>query len=88
MAKTIKIISIIFASIILLIAIGIFLLVHYIDPNQFKDEIDSAVLKQTGRHLNIGGNLNWSFFPWSRIHQRNDYQVTRRAGTDEHAKTM
>jgi AsmA protein len=64
MAKVIKIIGIIFASIILLTAIGIFLLIHYIDPNQFKDEIDSAVLKQTGRHLSIGGSLNWSFFPW------------------------
>jgi len=34
-----------------------------IDPNNYKDEIAAAVKEETGRDLNIGGEIEWSVFP-------------------------
>ncbi len=64
MAKTLKILGIIILTIIVLIGLGITLLIHFVDPNKFKSEIDAAVYHNTGRHLTINGNLAWTFFPW------------------------
>lgn len=64
MAKALKITGIILLVLILLIGAGIFAIIHFVDPNKFKTEINSAVYNKTGRHLTIQGNLSWSFFPW------------------------
>jgi AsmA protein len=64
MAKALKIIGVILAIIIILIGIGIFLIMHYVDPNKLKSEISTRVYNATGRHLTIKGKLSWSFFPW------------------------
>lgn len=64
MAKALKILGIILLTIIVLIGLGIVLLIHYVDPNKFKNEIDAAVYSNTGHHLTINGNLSWTFFPW------------------------
>lgn len=64
MAKALKIIGIIVLVLILLIGAGIVAIIHFVDPNNLKTEINSAVYKQTGRHLTIQGDLSWSFFPW------------------------
>lgn len=64
MAKALKITGIILLIMIILIGCGIFYLVKYVDPNQFKDDISNAIYQKTGRQLNIQGDLSWSFFPW------------------------
>lgn len=38
--------------------------VVFFDPNDFKDDIESQVLEQTGVKLSIGKPIEWSFFPW------------------------
>jgi AsmA protein len=64
MAKVLKITGIVILVLIMLIGIGIFSLVHFVDPNKFKNQIDKAVYDTTGHHLTINGNVSWSFFPW------------------------
>ena len=64
MAKTLKVLGIILLTIIVLIGLGIVFLIHYVDPNKFKNEIAAAVYSNTGHHLTIKGNLSWTFFPW------------------------
>ncbi|MCW8924731.1 MAG: AsmA family protein [Xanthomonadales bacterium] len=34
-----------------------------LDPNNYKDEINAAILKETGRELNIAGDISWRVFP-------------------------
>lgn len=34
-----------------------------LDPNNYKDEIHAAVLKETGRELTIAGDISWRIFP-------------------------
>ena len=34
-----------------------------IDPNDYKDEISTAVFEKTGRELTIGGEIKWTVFP-------------------------
>lgn len=36
----------------------------YVDPNDYKDEITAMVKKQTGRELQIPGDLSITVFPW------------------------
>jgi AsmA protein len=43
---------------------AIILLVTLVNPNNFKNQISSAVQKNTGREFAINGDIKWSFFPW------------------------
>lgn len=79
MAKAFKIIGIILLILILLIGAGIFAIVHFVDPNKFKSDINNAVYEKTGRHLTIQGNLSWSFFPWVGF-KVNNVQLSNAAG--------
>ncbi len=64
MSKLLKILLSIFASVILLIIIAAIALPFFVDPNDFKPEIEAAVKKSTGRELTIDGDLELSVFPW------------------------
>lgn len=64
MGKILKVILSIFASVILLVIIAAIALPFFIDPNDFKPEIQAAVKDNTGRDLLIDGDLNLSVFPW------------------------
>lgn len=57
-----------FILLILVLGIGIFILVKWVDPNQFKPEIITLVHQQTGRDLKFKGDLAWSFYPRLGIH--------------------
>jgi AsmA protein len=46
-----------------LVIIAAVVLPMVIDPNNYKDEISAAVLKETGRELTIGGDIKWTVFP-------------------------
>ena len=48
---------------VVLFVIAAVVLPMVVDPNNYKDEISAAVLKETGRELTIGGDINWSVFP-------------------------
>ncbi|WP_293266725.1 AsmA family protein [Neptunomonas sp.] len=63
MGKLIKIVLGLVLVCIILIAAGGALLSTFIDPNDYKSEIEQAALDQGGIELNIGGNISWSVFP-------------------------
>ncbi|HHE64787.1 MAG TPA: AsmA family protein, partial [Bacteroidetes bacterium] len=67
MARLLKIILSIFAAIFLIVIIAAIALPFFIDPNDFKPEIQTAVKESTGRELVIDGNLELSVFPWIGI---------------------
>ena len=63
MGKLIKLLL----SLILLVVIIAISLPFIIDPNDYRDEIVTAVEDATGRKLNIEGELKLSVFPWVGI---------------------
>lgn len=64
MSKAIKIGASIVGLLVLLFIVAIILLVTLVNPNNFKNQISTAVQKNTGRELTITGDIKWSFFPW------------------------
>ncbi len=44
---------------------GVFLAVNLIDPNDYKDKIQSLAMEKTGRSLAIDGDIGLSYFPWA-----------------------
>lgn len=54
--------SVLGAFLLLVIVLGIILAT--LDINRYKDEITRLVQQQTGRNLEIAGDIDLSFFPW------------------------
>ncbi|MCK5189345.1 MAG: AsmA family protein, partial [Methylococcales bacterium] len=67
MARLLKIILSIVTAFFLLVIIAAVALPFFIDPNDFKPEIQTAVKESTGRDLVIDGDLELSVFPWIGI---------------------
>lgn len=53
--------------IIVVIGAGGLLLGQFINPNDYRQEIENAALKQGGVELKINGEMDWSLFPWLGI---------------------
>ena len=49
--------------VVVLLVVATFVLPMVVDPNDYKDEISTAVLEKTGRELTIDGEIKWSVFP-------------------------
>jgi AsmA protein len=64
MKKLLAILGITFGAIVLLTAVGILLLVLFVDPNEYKEEIAKAVHDATGRELAFEGDISFTFYPW------------------------
>lgn len=67
MRKFLKITGITLAAIVLLLAAGLSAAALLFDPNDYRDQIASAVSEQTGRDFRIEGELSLSLFPWLAI---------------------
>lgn len=39
-------------------------LVLFLNPNDYKDKIQTLVKEKAGIHLEIKGDINWTFYPW------------------------
>ena len=63
MKKLLKWILALVGVVVVLLVIATVVLPMVVDPNDYKDEISSAVSKKTGRELTIGGEIKWSVFP-------------------------
>ncbi len=61
-----KLLKILAALVILLVVIAV-ALPFIIDPNDYRDEIVSAVEENTGRTLKIDGDMSLTVFPWVGI---------------------
>ncbi len=63
MARAIKIIFIVIAALVVLLAATVFVITQVIDPNDFKPQIREQALTQANLDLQIPGELAWQFWP-------------------------
>ncbi len=59
-----RVITTVVALVLVLVIAAVLVVALYFDPNDFKDELAEAVQKETGRTLDISGNIELSLFPW------------------------
>ena len=64
MGKLLKIILGLVAVLVVVLIVAAIVLPLVVDPNDYKEEIAAAVEKQTGRSLEIEGDIDLSVFPW------------------------
>jgi len=65
--KVLKWLAVTFGVLVVVVGIGIVALVYLVDWNDFRDTIQNQVKNQTGRDLEIAGDLEPSVFPWAGI---------------------
>lgn len=64
MKKLFKIIAWVVAAMLVTVVAAAIIVPLVIDPNDYRDEISSAVKQHTGRELTIDGEIELSLFPW------------------------
>ena len=62
--RPLRIVAYVAAGLIGLIVIGLVLVVMFVDPNDYRDDIEKLVEEKTGRELTLSGDLKLSVFPW------------------------
>lgn len=62
-----------------LVAVALVVIAVTVDPNDYKDQIQAQVKKQTGRDLLLSGPLELSVFPWLGV-QANDVALSNAQG--------
>ena len=62
--RALRIAAYVAAGLIGLIAITLVLVVMFVDPNDYRDDIEKLVEEKTGRELTLSGDLKLSVFPW------------------------
>jgi AsmA protein len=62
--RPLRIAAYVAAGLIGLIVIAAVLVVVFVDPNDYRDDIQKMVEQKTGRELTLGGDLKLSVFPW------------------------
>lgn len=79
MSKLFRVLLAVIGVFVLLVLVAIFGLVVFVNPNDLKPQIIHAVNKYTGRQLQLGGNIEWSIFPWLGL-QLNNAELSNTAG--------
>ncbi|MCP8467359.1 AsmA family protein [Pseudomonas sp. ZM23] len=59
-----KILGIIVLVLLLLVVAAGFVLTHFFDPNDYKEEIRQLARGKANVELNLKGDIGWSLFPW------------------------
>ncbi|MHB9798240.1 AsmA family protein [Pseudomonas sp. MT3] len=59
-----KILGIVVLVLLLLLVAAGFVLTHFFDPNDYKDEIRQLARDKANVELNLKGDIGWSLFPW------------------------
>jgi AsmA protein len=62
--RALKIAGIAAGALIGLIVLALVLVVIFVDPNDFRDDIERIVEGKTGRKLTLSGELDLTVFPW------------------------
>jgi len=75
MGKLLKIVS----GLVLLIVVAAIVAPRVIDPNDYREQIQTVVKEKTGRDLAINGDLSVSIFPWIGI-GLNDVSLSNAVG--------
>lgn len=79
MSKVFRIFFTFIGAIILLGLVSLIGLVVFVNPNDLKPQISQAVTKFTGRQLQLGGDIQWSIFPWLGL-QLNNVKLANNPG--------
>lgn len=62
--RALKIAGYVAGGLIALVAVALVAVLIFVDPNDFRDDIERLVERQTGRELTLTGDLKLSVFPW------------------------
>jgi AsmA protein len=65
--RALKILGWSLLGVVALFVVAMLLVSWLVDPNDYKDEVAAAVKKETGRDLELEGDLELSVFPWLAI---------------------
>lgn len=65
--RILKLIAWIIGGLIALMVVAAVLIVVFVDPNDYRDDIERAVENQTGRDLALTGDLKLHVFPWIAV---------------------
>ncbi len=82
MMKLIRVVAIILGVLVLLVVAAVVIVPLVVDPNDYKAEISSLVKDQTGRDLEIPGQIGLSVFPWLGL-ELGEVQLSNAPGFDE-----
>lgn len=66
--RIVKLVAWIVGGLIALLIVAAVLVLVFVDPNDYRDDIERAVENQTGRDLELTGELKLSVFPWISLH--------------------
>lgn len=59
-----KMVAYVLGGLIALLVLALLLIVAFVDPNDYRDDIERIVQTETGRKLTLGGELKLAIFPW------------------------
>jgi AsmA protein len=62
--RALKIAGLVAGGLIALIVLALVAVLIFVDPNDFRDDIERIVERETGRELTLAGDLKLSVFPW------------------------
>jgi AsmA protein len=62
--RALKIAGIVIGGLVALVVIALLLVVLFVDPNDYRDDIERVVESKTGRQLTLSGDLHLTVFPW------------------------
>lgn len=62
--RFLKIVAYAIGGLVALLVLAAVLIVLFVDPNDYRDDISAAVEQKTGRKLTLAGDLKLSVFPW------------------------
>jgi AsmA protein len=62
--RALKIAGIVVGGLVGLVVIALLLVVLFVDPNDYRDDIERVVESKTGRQLTLTGDLRLTIFPW------------------------
>src|SRR5688572_24079482 len=62
--RALKIAAYVAGGLVALIIVALLLVVLFVDPNDYRDDIAAVVERQTGRKLTLSGDLKLAVFPW------------------------
>lgn len=67
MGRLAKLLAWVIAAIVAVFALAAIALTFFFDPNDFREDIASAVQDSTGRELRIDGDISVKLFPWLAV---------------------
>ena len=65
--------------VVVIVVVATVVLPRIIDPNNYKEDIRTAVFEETGRELTIGGDIEWTVFPLLGL-DLSDLSLSNRVG--------